>query len=50
MKIATITSTRINYSENSFVFLHELGIEINLEEILAEEFDRGLPSDINNCA
>lgn len=50
MKIATIISTRINHSENSFVSLYELGTEINLEEILAEEFQQGLPSDINNCA
>ena len=46
MKNATITE--IKHFENSFKVLNEFGIEMNLDGILVEEFERGLSSDLNN--
>lgn len=46
MKNATMTE--IKHVENSFEVLNELVVEIDLDGILVEEFDRGLPSDIDN--
>jgi hypothetical protein len=47
MKNTTIIE--IKHSENSLEVLNELGIEIDLEEILVTEFVRGLPGDISNA-
>ena len=38
----------IKHVENSLEVLNEFGIEIDLEGILVEEFERGLPSDLGN--
>lgn len=46
MSIATIN--QVKHVENSLEILNQFGIEIDLDEILAEEFKKGLPSDINN--
>ncbi len=46
MRNATITE--IKHAENSLETSYEFGIEINLEQILAVEFNEGLSSDINN--
>ena len=43
------TITEINYVENSLEILNEFGIEIDLQSILVEEFEQGLPSDIDYC-
>ncbi len=40
--------TEIKHVENSLEILNEFGIEIDLESILVEEFEQGLPSDISN--
>lgn len=46
MNIAT--ATQIKHVENSLEVLNPFGIEIDLESILVEEFEGGLPSDISN--
>jgi hypothetical protein len=46
MNNATATLIKV---DNSLEVLAEFGIEINLESILAEEFELGLPSDISNA-
>ena len=43
-----LTITEIEYVQNS-IDLNELGTELDLELILAEEFNSGLPCDINNA-
>ncbi len=45
MSVATV---EIKYVENSLEFVNEFGIELNLDNILAEEFEAGLASDITN--
>lgn len=47
MKI--VTATEIKHLENSLEFLQEFEIELVLDNILAKEFELGLPSDINNA-
>ncbi|MBE9044556.1 hypothetical protein IQ255_09080 [Pleurocapsales cyanobacterium LEGE 10410] len=44
MKNATITE--IKYVENSLEVLNEFVIEIDLDSILVEEYERGLTGDI----
>jgi len=46
MKIAT--ATQIKHVENSLELLNEFCIEIDLENILVEEYELGLSSDISN--
>lgn len=46
MKIAT--ATQIKQVENTPEILNEFGIEIDLENILLEELEIGLSSDINS--
>jgi hypothetical protein len=46
MKIAT--ATQIKPVENRLEVLNQFGIEIDLESMLVEEFEQGLPSDISN--
>ena len=48
MTISTVST--INHLENNLKSLHQLGQEVNLEDILMYELNQGLPSDINNCA
>lgn len=43
----TVT-TEIKPVDHSLEILTQYGIELNLEEILAEEFEAGLSSDISN--
>lgn len=43
-------TTEIKHFENSLEILNELGIEVDLELILIEEFEKELASDINNIA
>ena len=45
MSIATI---EIKYFETSLEMLNEFGTELNLDNILAKEFEAELASDINN--
>lgn len=47
MNIAT--TNPINQIKNSLELLDQLGIEIDLESILTEELEQGLPSDISNA-
>ena len=42
------TDTQIKHVENSLEIVNQFGIEIDLESILAEEFEKGFPSDISN--
>ncbi|MEL7074945.1 MAG: hypothetical protein AAFY50_02325 [Cyanobacteria bacterium J06648_1] len=44
MNTATVTKPAIEVEA-----LLELGIELDLSEILAEELEQGLSSDVNNC-
>lgn len=46
MSVATI---EIKYLENSLELLNEFGTELNLDNILAEELEAGVASDISNC-
>lgn len=46
MNNATTTEIKTIYS--SLEVLNQFGIELNLEEVLAEEFEKGLASDISN--
>ena len=46
MNTATI---EIKHVENSLEILNQFAIELNLDNILAEEFEAGLASDINNA-
>jgi hypothetical protein len=48
IKMRNATITEIKHAENSLETSYEFGIEINLEQILAVEFNEGLSSDINN--
>ena len=41
-------TTEIKTVDNSLEVLSQFGIELNLDIILAEEFEAGLSSDINN--
>lgn len=45
MSIATI---EIKSFENSLEMLNEFGIELNLDTILIEEFERGIANDLEN--
>ncbi|ELS04801.1 hypothetical protein Xen7305DRAFT_00045370 [Xenococcus sp. PCC 7305] len=47
MNIAT--TNQINQVKNSLELLEQFGIEIDLESILEEELEQGLPSDISNA-
>ena len=40
-------ATEIKYVENSFEVLSEFEININLDDILVEEFEQDLPIDIS---
>ncbi|MEM7557073.1 MAG: hypothetical protein AAF378_23885 [Cyanobacteria bacterium P01_A01_bin.84] len=42
------TTTAIKLVETSLEVLNQFGIELNLETILAEEFEQGLANDISN--
>ena len=42
------TATEIKHVKNSFKVLNEFGSEINLDDILIEEYDEELSSDINS--
>lgn len=44
----TATATQIKHMETSLETLNQFGIEIDLENILAVEFESELPSDISN--
>lgn len=44
-----VTITEIKHVENSLKILGEFGIEVNLEGILSDEFNKELPSDISNA-
>ncbi len=43
------TATLIKQVDNALEILNQFGIEIDLESILAEELELGLPSDISNA-
>ena len=43
------TTTEIKHIDNSLEVLEEFAVEMDLDLILAQEFDSGLPSDINNA-
>ena len=45
----TATATQIKHVENTLEVLNQFGIEIELDNILAKEFEAGLSSDISNC-
>lgn len=45
MSIATV---EIKYVENSLEMLNEFGTELNLDNILAEEFEKGIANDLDN--
>ena len=45
MSVATV---EIKYVENSLEILNRFGIELDLDNVLAEEFKAGLASDISN--
>ncbi|ELS04802.1 hypothetical protein Xen7305DRAFT_00045380 [Xenococcus sp. PCC 7305] len=47
MKI--VITNQIKHIENSLETLNQFGIELDLESILAVEFEQGLPSDISNA-
>ena len=40
------TMTEIKHFENSFEVLNEFEIEIDLNRILSEEYEQGLPNDL----
>lgn len=44
----TATATQIKQVENSLEVLNQFGIELDLEDILVEEFERGLANDLDN--
>lgn len=44
-----LTNTEIKHLDNSLEIIEELGVELDLDLILEEELDSGLPSDINNA-
>ena len=46
MSVATV---EIKYVENSLEILNRFGIELDLDNILAEEFKSELASDISNA-
>ena len=46
MSLATI---EIKYLENSLEMVNEFAIELNLDNVLAEEFEAGVASDISNA-
>ena len=46
MKNATITE--VKHVENSFKVLNEFKVEIDLDSILVEEFEQGLPNNLDN--
>lgn len=46
MSIATV---EIKYVENSLEILNRFGIELDLDNVLAEEFNAELASDISNA-
>lgn len=43
-----VTMTEIKHVDNSLEALNELGIKIDLDGILVNEFEQRLPNDINN--
>ena len=43
------TITEIKHAQNSTELLNEFGTELDLDFILTEEFNSGLPCDINNA-
>lgn len=45
MSVATV---EIKYLENSLEMLNQFGTELNLDNVLAEEFKAGVASDVNN--
>lgn len=45
----TVTVISIQNSEKTLEVLHQFGIEIELENILAEELELGLASDISSA-
>lgn len=45
MSVATV---EIKYLENSLEMLNQFGTELNLDNVLAEEFEAGIASDVNN--
>lgn len=45
MSIATV---EIKYVENSLEILNQFATELNLDNVLAQEFEAGLASDISN--
>ena len=45
MSVATV---EIKYLENSLEMLNRFGTELNLDNILTEEFKAGVASDVNN--
>ena len=44
-----LTITEIKHVQNSTELLNEFGTELNLDSILTEELNSGLPCDINNA-
>ena len=44
----TATATPIKTVENSLEVLNQFGIELDLDIILAEEFELGFPNDLDN--
>ena len=45
----TATVTQIESVENILETLENAGVELDLDNILVREFERGLSSDINYC-
>ena len=43
-----LTIAEIKHVQNSTELLNEFGTELDLDSILTEELNLGLPSDINN--
>ena len=43
-----LTITEIKHVQNSTELLNEFGTELDLDSILTEELNLGLPCDINN--
>ncbi len=44
--MSTVVIETIKHIETNSEFFNELGIQINLEDILVTEFNSGLPGDI----
>lgn len=44
-----LTNTEIQHVNNDLEIIEELGVELDLDLILEEELESGLPSDINNA-